>query len=244
MTAVLVVLVGFCLWLGLAGIRRLPRLLSFSSELQARVRSAVPALSLTCWLLYGIWAIIVLAPADTPVHVLILAAVAVILLLFSWFVLRDLVAGIVFAAKHPALDGVHIQAGQVTGRVVRTGVLGLALRGEGGERISLPYSALAGATLVEHPPERSADEFRTRLAIPGDANGEEAGDDLRRRLLLLPWVNPVRPPAVQVSGSGHERVAEVVYHCLSQEHALHVDEYLRQHYQHPRSGEGEESSGP
>jgi small-conductance mechanosensitive channel len=242
MTAALIVLVGLCLWLALAGIRRLPRLLSFSTELQARVRSAVPALSLSAWLLYGIWAIIVLAPADAPVHLLILGAVAILLLLFSWFVLRDLVAGIVFAARHPGLDGVQIQAGAVTGRVVHTGVLGIALRGEGGERISLPYSALAGATLVEQPPERSADEFRTRLAIPGDANGEEAGDDLRRRLLLLPWVNPVRPPTVQVSGSGRDRVAEVVYHCLSEEHALHVDEYLRQHYQRPSAGEEEERS--
>jgi len=113
----------------------------------------------------------------------------------------------------------------------------MSLRAEGGETIFLPYSALAGEVLVEHPPERSADEFRLRLAIPGDANGDAAADALRSQLLLCPWVNPVRGPSVQVSGSGRERVADIVYHCLSEEHALHVDELLRRTY---RTGDAED----
>jgi small-conductance mechanosensitive channel len=237
MTIALVVLVAVLLWGALHLIRRLPMVLALSTELQGRIRSVLPALSLMAWLLYGIWAVNTLFPANVYATVLIVAVLSIVVLLFGWFVLRELVAGIVFSARHPALQGNHIQAAGCAGRVIRMGMQGISLRAEGGETVFLPYSALVGEVLVEHPPERSADEFRLRLAIPGDANGDAAADALKSQLLLSPWVNPVRGPSVQVSGSGRERVADVVYHCLSEEHALRVDELLRRTY---RTGDAEE----
>ena len=237
MTILLVVVVALLLWGALIGLRRIPAMLSLSPALQAKIRSVLPAVSLTAWLLYIVWAVNTLIAVDEHATIVIVIALSMVVLLFGWFVLRDLVAGIVFVARHPSLRGVYIETAGQAGKVLRTGILGLQLRGDGGETVSLPYSALAGGVLVEHPPQRTAEEFRLRVAIPGEANGDETIELLRKRLLLSPWVNAAKPPTVQVSGSGQERVADIVYSSLNEEQALHVEESLRKAYQlHPLEG--------
>ena len=242
MTVVMVVLVAVLLWMALYGLRRLPTLLSISAGFQARIRSVLPAVSLILWILFGIWAVNTLVSVDDYATVFIATALSIFALLFGWFILRDLVARIVFSARHPALQGTHIEAAGFSGRVVRAGMLGIQLRAQGGETIFLPYSSLAAGAVAEHPPERSADEFRLRVAIPGEANGEEAADLLKRHLLLSPWVNATRPPTVQVSGSGTDRFADVFFHCLNEEHALHIEESLRKAYGVRRPGKEESAA--
>jgi len=237
MTIVIVALVAILLWMALYGLKRLPSLFSFSAGLQARIRSMLPAVSLIAWILFGIWAVRTIVPEEVYATTFIAVVLSMFVLLFGWFVLRDLVAGIVFSGRHPALRGVHIEASGFSGKVIHAGLLGIQLRGEAGETIFLPYSTLARASVAVHPPERTADEFRLQVAIPGEANGEEAADLLRRQMLLSPWVNAERPPTVQVSGSGEVRIAEVLYHCLNEEHALHVEELLRQTYRIQRPAE-------
>ena len=132
MTVVMVILGAALLWLALQGLKRLPMVLTLSPDIHARIRSVLPAVSLTAWLLFVVWAVHTLAPPDAYGGMVMVVVLSMFLLLFGWFVLRDLVAGVVFSARHPALQGVRIQAAGYGGRVTRRGLLGIHLRAEGG----------------------------------------------------------------------------------------------------------------
>jgi small-conductance mechanosensitive channel len=237
MRIIMVLAAGVALSFLLSGLLKLSHLVTMSDGLRRRVQTFLPGTMLLVSLAYYFWALTELFGSQSFYPVVVAGSLAIFLLLLVWFVLRDLVAGVVFATKHPALQGRRIEAENVSGQVLKVGLTGLRVRTDGGQILSVPYTRIAGRVLAEQFREQSADQFRCAVPVTRGDDTEVLRERLTREILLSPWVNPHLPLSVRIATKGTDRSAEVLFHSLNEHHAALVEERLRkQSLPPPRKG--------
>ncbi len=231
MKVISVLIAGGALVLAQIFMARITLLIPLSDTVRRKLERIRPGLLLLLWVLFSFWTLKTLF-ADAPFYRGLTGGLAgVLLLLFAWFILRDLVAGVIFSTKHPDALNRRIRAGTVTGRVLKAGFTGLQVAADGGEVLSVPYSNLVGEVAVENAQDHSLPRFQTTVSlegIPGDV--DSVRKEIQKEILLSPWVNHRHLPSVRLLGGGDHRTAEVVFHCLNDHHAAMVEERLRSRY--------------
>ncbi len=228
MKILLVLAAGIALWFLFYGLVRLVDLITMPENLRARIRMLLPGSIFVICLGYSLWALDELFGREPFYPALVVGFLTIVLLLLVWFVLRDLVAGMVFATKHPGVLGRRIEAEHVSGHVLKVGYTGLKVRTDSGQILSVPYTRIAGHVVAEQFREQSADQFRFTLQMGGEDDVEVLRERITKDTLLSPWVNHHLPLTVRILGTGTGRTAEVVFHCLNEHHAVLVEERLRQ----------------
>jgi hypothetical protein len=227
MRTILVLAVGVGLWFLLAGLLKLLHFTTLSDRLRQRIRTILPVAMLLISLAYYFWALKELFGGESFYPYVAAGSLAIVILLLVWFVMRDLVAGMVFVTKHPGLLGRRIEAESVSGQVLRVGPTGLRVRTDGGRVLSVPYTRIAGRVVAQQARERSADQFRCTVPVAGSDDTDLLREKLTREILLSPWVNPHLPLSVRIVATGTDRSAETVFHSLNEHHASLVEDRLR-----------------
>ncbi len=237
MKVISVLIAGGALVLVQILIGRAAHLIPLSGTVRRKLARIRPGFFFLLWVLFGFWALQTLI-ADSPFYTVLAGGlVGVLVVLFAWFILRDLVAGVIFSTKHPDSLNRRIRAGGVTGRVLKAGLTGLQVAADGGEVLSVPYSNLVGEVAVENAQDQSLPRFRTTLSLAGiSGDVDSVRKDIQKEILLSPWVNHRHLPSVRLLGGGDHRTAEVEFHCLNGHHAAMVDERLRSRYTVIRAG--------
>jgi len=224
---IFVAIVGVALWFLIFAIRKLVDSIDMSSAARTRIRVLLPSGVFVAWTLFGLWAIERLF-AEKSFQPVLLGGVALALAaLFVWFLLRDVVAGIIFRTKHPNVLNHHLSVGNMKGKVIGLRSTTLQIQTDSGEQLSFPYSKIAGESITEFARSKTLDRFHFALPVEGDEDPEVLNRELRKELLLIPWVNHHIPPTVRLSSSDGRRVANVSFHCLNDEHASTIQERMR-----------------
>jgi len=227
MKFIMVLVAGTALLFLLFGLVKLLNVITMSEDLRKRIRRVVPGMILVICLAYLLWSLNELLGREPFYPVIVAVALAIVLLPLVWFVLRDLVAGVVFATKHPDVLGRRIETKNVSGHVLKVGYTGLRVRTDEGQILSVPYARIVGRVVAEQSVQRSVDHFRFTLPIAGEDDAELLRERITREILLTPWVNLRLPHSVRLVRAGSDRSVEVVFHCLNEQQAVLVEERLR-----------------
>ncbi|MGB2958368.1 MAG: mechanosensitive ion channel domain-containing protein, partial [Bacteroidota bacterium] len=205
MKFIVVLVAGIALWLLLSGLVKLLNVITMSEDLRKRIRRVLPGMVLVLCLAYLLWSLNELLSREPFYPVIVAVSLSIVLLPFVWFLLRDLVAGVVFATKHPDVLGRRIEAKNVSGHVLKVGYTGLRVRADDGQILSVPYVRIVGQVVAEQSRQRSADQFRFTLPIPGEDDAEMLQERITREILLSPWVNLHLPHSVRIVRAGSDR---------------------------------------
>lgn len=226
MNLIMIAAAGALLWGFLFVLQRIIDRGRLAPEFKTRLRKLFPGATFAAWVLFALWAMHNIFAGEQFYPLLVAGSVLLVLVLFGWFVLRDTVAGVVFASKNPNILNNRIKINEMKGKVVRLGTTTLRLQTDAGELLSIPYSKLAGEAIAEHAREDIADRFSVLLDVGEGSDPEEVRQVLARELVLLPWVNHRQSHGARiVQRDGGKRV-EVSFHCLNREHAARIEERL------------------
>ncbi|MEO0330702.1 MAG: hypothetical protein AAF223_03305 [Bacteroidota bacterium] len=170
-----------------------------------------------------------------------------LLILLSWFVLRDITAGIIFRLQHVPrinqsirvipvsnnLDG-EVAPGRnnyATGRIVHLGITSLVLENGVGEQIKMPYSKVINQSIAQYEASEFIKSYEFSLQLPKSATKDHLIKELRRQILLLPWSSTKQSPVVQWrSGDEQHYNFDILVYSLSTDYALQIENYLIQQY--------------
>ncbi len=153
------------------------------------------------------------------------------LLLFgalTWFVLRDVLAGIIFKLQHNLKPQQAIQVSKHAGRLLRLGTTTITIESNTGEHLKIPYTQLINQTVGHNESSHVVEPFDFTLEVPKSSSKDQWMRTLRREVLLLPWASARRKPVIQWQREDDAcHLFEVRVHSLSAQHAQLIENHLR-----------------
>ncbi len=227
-TLIMVLLTGILLWALLkTGRQIILALIPHFTSLKRIVR-LLPGISFVVWIVYAFWLAHVYFSRYEAYPFLILSFFMLLAALFTWFVLRDVVAGLVFSTRSQFSLNNRISFGDITGKIIGMGITCVVVRTDNGDTASIPYSRLSSEVICERAEDTASDNYRILLKLGKTAPLDQLQASIIRDVLCIPWASFGTPPIVRLKGEDDSAYDfEVLFQSLNSQHAARVERALR-----------------
>ena len=158
---------------------------------------------------------------------LVVVLVVVLVILLSWFLVRDFIAGVLLKSQQIYKVGQIIKTAQYSGRITRMGNLHLSLQTEQGESARIPYSVLTSSVILKQKQDFADTNFFS-ISVPQSLTKEEWIRKLESDILSSPWVSTKANPVIKITDETIDSyVFSISVVTLNPEHALHLETLLK-----------------
>jgi len=227
-TLIMILLTGFLLWALLKTGRQMVLALIPRFPSLKRVVPLLSVISFVIWIIYAFWLAHVYFSGYSTYPFLILSFFILLAALLAWFVLRDIVAGLVFSIRRQFSLNHRISFGDITGKIISMGITRMVVRTDSGDAASIPYSRLSSEVVCERAEDTASDYYRINLKLEKTEPPDQLQSSITREVLCSPWASFGTAPIVRLKGEdGSGRDFEVLFQSLNSQHAARVERALR-----------------
>lgn len=157
----------------------------------------------------------------------------VLTLIVSWFMFKDLIAGIIFKSNRNFTVNETISFNDLTGKIIRFESRTLVLETFSGKNIHVPYSGLLGSVVSKSNPAEKIMSKKILLDVPKDHSFSKLFVLIREDIMNLPWASVKKYPQINLieerSDSYH---LEVIIFSIEEEYLYKMEQYLKGKYKH------------
>jgi len=201
---IVAMVVAFLVYLFLKVIRfGLKRLLSRFSQLNLTLNLLV-AINFMVWLAYAYWVADFLFGDRFYYPFLVFVSILIVAGLLSWFLLRDIFAGMVFRVRHNLKNGSVIHAGTISGQIISQDLTFLKIRTEKGMLLRIPYSRLNHEIVSQLANAGSQAAHILTIEIDKTSGKVAAEQLIRTTILNMPWSSLKEDVAIKSVGKSEE----------------------------------------
>ncbi len=183
---------------------------------------------------FGIWLWFVFRASSAafsqyPYHNIVMSAIALALVLvFGWYLLRDLVAGMVIKTESSLEKDQFLKTELASGRIKRLGYRSVVLETDHGDKIRIPYSRLNKLLLIRPAEEEASHSHVIEMLVDRKYQAEMIKKDITSQLLNMPWVVTGLPPEVIVSAKDRSYfLVEIRFNVIKKDHVTLVEENIK-----------------
>ena len=224
----MVLLAGILLWALLKiGRQIIVASISRFSALK-RVVPLLPGISFIVWTVYAFWLVYEWFSRYEKLYpFLMLLLFALLAALITWFVLRDIIAGVVFSTRNQFSLNHRISFGDTTGKIIGIGITHLAVRTDSGDTASIPFSRLSSEVICERAEDTASDYYRILLRLGKTESPDQLQAAITREVLCIPWASFGTAPIVRLKGESDSSYEfEVLFRSLNSRHAARAERAL------------------
>ena len=127
------------------------------------------------------------------------AAAGAVLLLAGWFVIRDVVAGIVLRAEQPFEPNQSLRLHDMRGTIRHVGARSLEIESEDGRRVRIAYGRLAAATVDVSRPRDITGTLRFLITLPAVGTVDQQMADIRAAALHSFYASARHEPGIRLA---------------------------------------------
>lgn len=220
--ATLILLLLIALWWG---VKALP----VRGRAQRVVLKALPYLEAIALLWYLGWLLAQVVDLPYAYGWILLPIGLGLVLLVSWFVFKDFIAGVVLRSEHGFEPGRWLRAGTHEGRILRVGMRTLVLASDEGISKALPYSLLQQLPLDLETASRRLTPHAIELTLSDEIPSVEAIRLVRKCALNTFWIALSHPPQIsRLEPTGRHSRFAVTFYVLGEEYAAAAEADIRQ----------------
>jgi hypothetical protein len=219
---------GILLWILLKGGRRIIQASVPRFSALKPIMPWLPTIACIAWFIYAFWLINFWFSANTLYPALVLFLFIVLAVLFAWYVLRDVVAGLVFGSRGQFSLNHHVSSGDIAGKIIDKGITHITVRTDSGDTARIPYSSLSGKVVCERSEDTASDYYRVLLSLDKTKSSDQIQSAITREVLCIPWASFGSPPIVHLKSETEAAYEfEVLFQSLNSRHAARVERALR-----------------
>ena len=230
MSLLSLVLIGIATFIALRVLIYSIRFLSKEGILYKALFRITPVLEFVVWAAYVIWAVYVVFEGYEFKPVLMASMALILCLAIGWYLLRDLVSGMILKSENAFDTGQYLKAGTSEGIIRKVGYLSVDLETTEGENIKLPYSKLINQILIR-PQTKSSHKFALiKLEITSEMPHPEIKQLLLKAINSTPWVVYSREPEIIIKPAENNlQHVEVRFVSFSDEHTSQLKNFLEKY---------------
>lgn len=159
----------------------------------------MPILEMLIWAAFIAWAAGYLF-ADTSMQFTInFLLITLVLVLVSWYLLRDYIAGIQIKSRFRLATGQYFKSAQGSGLLRHVGVLLLEIKTESGCFAKVPYAQIDQKTIEINFEEKLGGEVAFKIVLPNKFDERQVRQKIISLILNSPWSSYKSLPVINVS---------------------------------------------
>lgn len=230
MSLLSVVLIGVAIFIALRLLIFSIRFLNKDSFLYTTLLRIAPVFEFIVWAAFVFWAVYIIFEDYDFMPVLMASMALILCLAIGWYLLRDLVSGMILKSENAFEAGQYLKSGTAEGIIRKVGYLSVELETTDGENIKLPYSKLINQILIR-PQTKSSHKFALiKLNIKSEMPHPEIKQLLLKAISSTPWVVYSREPEIIIKpDENNNQHIEVRFVSFSDEHTNQLKNYLEQY---------------
>jgi len=160
----------------------------------------LPATELVVWIAFLMWATQLLYHQGKIITFVPVIALIIILISLGWFLIRDLIAGVIFKShKHFRLND-QITVSGVSGKIVSLGLHCIEIEDTHGHVTALPYSLATGNIITRAHTSQNllSHTFILKIKPVTGADSFQIIQSIRDTILTLPWSSQRKDPRITI----------------------------------------------
>lgn len=205
------------------------RLATHEKPVFSYIQKGIPWMQVLVWSFFVFWVVHYLFLTTTLYSVLISALILIFLVFVSWYVLRDLFAGVVIRSGQSLEPGITITAGSFSGTISRLGYFSLYLITPDGKRTRIPYHRLSGEIISWRSESGEGKNQIIKLILPQYLGVTKIKRELTGKLLQLPWVVAGADIKFQMIPMGDSYETEISFYSIREDMVARTAEVARMH---------------
>lgn len=196
-----------------------------------KVQKSLPLFEIVLWTAFTFWAVRILFKDGTLYPYMVAGLLAILAVLFTWFVFRDIVAGAIFRVQNDLNKGDYIKVGELSGQIKSISLTHLEMVSDKGQTVKIPFSRLNKELISGMTTPEGIEEYTIHLAVNKGMGKAEIEDLIKREIANSPWCNYKNPPVIklrdEVSGMYHY---DVMVYALNHQHLRKVEGMLQEKF--------------
>jgi hypothetical protein len=205
----------------------LPEKLSLSRNRRSHIDRLLPAMEFFSWLIFVFWALFYVLEDKTYFPYLIYSLVIVLVLMFAWFILKDILAGMVYRFQNNHASGQKINLKGINGKIKNFGITHIHIDSSG-SIVKIPYSKLNGEIISESS-DSASNQSTIRISVRKPASIDKTIARLRFLLLNYPWISPEAEPSIVCSSENEaEYIFDITANLRDESQGRRVEGYLKE----------------
>ena len=162
-------------------------------------------IELIIWLVYIFWAMEFLFKGKFFYPYLIYSLIVVVTGLVTWFLLKDIFAGIILMVRHNLKTGSYIRAGDFSGQIETHKLTYLKILTGDGQILRVPYSRIINEVITELAFPGTLAEHIIHLHVElSSGSAMMAESMIRNTVLNNPWSNLKEEPSISLMKENEE----------------------------------------
>lgn len=153
---------------------------------------------MSIWLAFFFWAVHFLFNDKTFYPYLIIALLFIVVVFTSWFILKDLFAGVFFRLKHNLKSGAFIKTGSISGQIKSQNLTHLKIINSDGQTLRVPYFEVINKIIAEQDYPGTLEEHILHLIVKTSyGNISKVENLIRNAILNSPWSSFKEEPSIK-----------------------------------------------
>ena len=160
---------------------------------------------------------------------------SVIILLFigiiifsGWFLIRDIIAGIILRTEENIKVGDLIRFDEFTGRVQKAGIRCLHLKKDEDTQVIIPYSNITPKIISKILPSKTTDPYTFTLDVKKKIDLSAHKEKIRQAVLCTIWISLERSPYINLIKEQNSVLTfQVTVYPLLPEYGMKIENILK-----------------
>jgi hypothetical protein len=190
-----------------------------------RIRRLLPFAEAATWLAFFSWYSLKFYALFSVYTLVVLGFLFIIFFWISRFLVKELIAGMVFRVSARFSEGDRIQTKQYTGTIKKYHFDAIELEAADGQIIFIPYSQLAGEVTIKKESAGQTTAYSFRLITYAKDESVDMAEEIKFLLLSLPWSSVHTPPQVNlVEQAGNQYKFDVTCYPVDKSYAKKMEQ--------------------
>ena len=222
---------GVFLWLLLRLLKYLMPFVIKRKENKRYVRRYLPSFELLLWFVFVIISIDLFLKTGNIVGYGLLILVFLFIIWFTFFVLKDLMSGVIFKLTDHFSKDDTLKVSKYSGKIVNFGRSSLELETENGKSIYIPYSKIIGAVNIKTDPAEKISRYNFKLETKKDISLREKTELIKQAIMVLPWSSIKKSPIIKPVGeTENSYIFEITIFSLEKEYFHKIENNIKEQF--------------
>jgi len=202
----------------------LPILLKNKKALN-RVKRFLPVIETVSWLSFLSWYSIKFYAQYNIYTIVILLAILIIAFWVSRFLIKELIAGVLFRGSARFYEGDRIQTSQYSGTIKKFHFDTIEIEAGDGQIVFIPYSKLSGEITIKNESDGQTSAHTFQIKIISNNEAENISGNIKSYLLSLPWSSVTSNPQVTLfNQEGEKFIFDVTCYPVDKSYAKKMEQ--------------------
>ncbi len=209
-------------------IRIIFNILPLKAAIRVIIFRSLPVLEMLLWIGFSYWAVQQLFSDQVILTVIKACITVIIIIIFAWYLFRDLIAGVILKTENTFKAGQSINTPSISGIIDKIGGRTLKVINDNDESVEIPFSRIIGQEIVISSNKEKKTGHTFRFNVSSKHQPVKIKELVKRRILEIPWIISNDEINLNLIREGADNfILEVRLHTISNDLIYKTEELLK-----------------